>query len=135
MHTLAVYGSSRRGDAALREMARVARERGDRLTIVSVAYQEVGMARCCGLHSSVWNEVCCELARDDLKKALAAVDRDEGVELAVVIHTGRHAADAVVDEARARCADEIILVDPHASGLGVLERRRLRRRSPVPVTE
>jgi hypothetical protein len=134
MHTLAVYGSSRRGDAALRKISRVARGRGDRLTIVSVAYQEAGIARRCGLHSSVWNEICRELAQDDLEKAFAAVDRDEGVELAVVIHTGRHPADALVDQARARGADEIILVDPHASGLGALERRRLRRRSPVPVT-
>jgi hypothetical protein len=34
----------------------------------------------------------------------------------------------------ARGADEIVLADPTASGLGPLERRRLRRRSPVPVS-
>jgi hypothetical protein len=135
MHTLAVYGPSRRGDASLREVARVARARSSRLTIVSVAHQETGMARRCGVHSSLWNEICRELAEEDLKKAFAAVDRDESVDLAVVIHAGRHAADALVDEACARGADEIILVDPHASGLGMHERRRLRRRSPVPVTE
>jgi len=29
---------------------------------------------------------------------------------------------------------EIVLADPTASGLGPIERRRLRRRSPVPVS-
>jgi hypothetical protein len=37
-HTLAVYGPGRRGDATLREVAGVARERGARLTIVSVVH-------------------------------------------------------------------------------------------------
>ena len=135
MHTLAVYGPSRRGDATLRKVARVARERGARLTIVSVVHQESGTARCRGLQSALWNEICRELAQDDLMRAFMAVDGDERIELDVVIHTGRHAADAVVADARTRGADEIILVDPHTSGLGMLERDRLRRRSPVPVIE
>jgi hypothetical protein len=33
-----------------------------------------------------------------------------------------------------RGADEIVLADPSHSGLRRRERRRLRRRSPVPVT-
>jgi hypothetical protein len=135
MHTLAVYGPTRRGDATLREVARVARERGARLTIVSLIHQESGMARCRGLQSGLWNQICRELGQDDLLRAFMAIDGDERVDLDVVIHTGRHAADAVVDDACTRGADEIILVDPHASGLGLLERRRLRRRSPVPVIE
>jgi hypothetical protein len=135
MHTLAVYGPTSRGDAALRELAQLAWARGARLTVVSVAHQEAGMARCCGVQSSLWNEICRELAEDDLERAFVAVDRDERVDLDVVISAGRHAADALVDEARARGADEIVLVDPRASGLGMLERRRLRRRSLVPVTD
>jgi malonyl CoA-acyl carrier protein transacylase len=135
MHTLAVYGATARGDAKLRELARLAWARGARLTVVAVVHQESGMIRCCGLQSTLWNEICRELARDDLEKAFAAVDRDERVELDVVISAGRHAADALAGEALARGADEIVLVDPRASGLGLLERRRLRRRSAVPVTE
>jgi hypothetical protein len=135
MHTLAVYGPTPRGDATLRKLAQLAAARGSRLTIVSVVHQESGMIGCCGLQSDLWNEICRELAQDDLEKAFVAVDRDERVELDVVISAGRHAADALADEARVRGADEIVLVDPRASGLGMLERRRLRRRSPVPVTE
>jgi len=37
-------------------------------------------------------------------------------------------------EALARGADEIVLADPRASGLGRLELRRLRRRSPVAIS-
>jgi hypothetical protein len=46
----------------------------------------------------------------------------------------RHPADAVAREALVRGADEIVLVDPTASRLRRPERRRLRRRSPVPVS-
>lgn len=134
MHTLAVYGASSRGEAVLHEIAGLARAHGTRLTVVSVVHQESGMVRCCGLHSDLWNEICRELGQADLERAFVAVDGDERVELDVVITAGRHAADALVEEARARGADEIILADPRASGLGMLERRRLRRRSPVPVS-
>jgi hypothetical protein len=36
-------------------------------------------------------------------------------------------------QALARGADEIVLADPRAGGLGWLQRRRLRRLGPVPV--
>ena len=48
---------------------------------------------------------------------------------------GRRKADAVAREALTRRADEIVLVDPQTSGLGRLDRRRLRRRSAVPVSD
>jgi hypothetical protein len=56
-----------------------------------------------------------------------------GVEFDVLVAPVRGAADAVAHEAVARGADEIVYADPRASGLGLLERRRLRRRSAVPV--
>jgi hypothetical protein len=134
MHTLAVYGSTPRADATLREVVGAARVRGGLVTVLSVVHQESGLARCCGLQSGLWNEICRELGQNDLQRASLAVGHDDSVHFDVLITTGRHAADALVNEARARGADEIVLVDPSASGLGGLERRRLRRRSPVPVS-
>jgi hypothetical protein len=93
------------------------------------------LSGCCDRRSVFWNEVCRDLARGALASAWKAVDGDEAVELDMLPLAGRRRADAVAREALARRADEIVLVDPRRSGLGRLERRRLRRRSPVPVSE
>jgi hypothetical protein len=63
-----------------------------------------------------------------------AIDSGEDVQLDLLLCTGRHPADALTAEAVTRGADEIVLADPSHSGLRRRERRRLRRRSPVPVT-
>jgi hypothetical protein len=52
----------------------------------------------------------------------------------VLLCTGAHPTDALTAEALTRGADEIVLADPSYSGLRRRERRRLRRRSPVPVS-
>jgi hypothetical protein len=113
----------------------VVRDAGGRVTVLSLAPQESESSGCCDRRSVLWNEVCRDLAREDLASASKAVDGDEGVELNVLALPGRGKADAVAHEALARCADEIVLADPQRIGLGRLERRRLRRRSPVPVSE
>lgn len=133
MHTLVLYGRSKRADATLQRLAQRARETGRRLTVLSLVRQEDERRRCCELHSALWNEVSRELGREDLARAYMAVDADERVVLDTLLASGRHVADKVAAEALARNADEIALADPRASGLGPLERRRLRRRSPVPV--
>ena len=89
---------------------------------------------CCDTRSVLWNEICRDVARDDLAKAARAVDREADVDFDMLVVRGRGAVDTVAGEALARGADEIVLVDPPSSGLGRFERRRLRRRSPVPVT-
>ncbi|HZG49269.1 MAG TPA: hypothetical protein VEY90_07085 [Thermoleophilaceae bacterium] len=133
MHTLVLYGSSRRADASLRDLARRARAGGARLTVLSLVRQEPERRRCCDMRSPMWNEICRELGQEDLTRAYRAVDGDDRVELDTLLAGGRRAADAVAVEALRRRADAIALADPRASGLGPLERRRLRRRSPVPV--
>jgi hypothetical protein len=135
LHTLVLYGASPRADAALRRVAEAARESGGRVTVLSLAPHESELSGCCDRRSVLWNEVCRDLARDDLASAWKAVDGDETVERDVLPLGGRRRADAVAREALARRADEIVLVDPQMSGLGWLERRQLRRRSPVPVSE
>lgn len=135
LHTLVLYGPSARADAALRRVTEALRESGGRLTVLSLAPEESESSGCCDRRSVLWNEVCRNLARDDLASASKAVAGDESVELDVLALPGRRRADAVAREALARRADEIVLADPRTSGLGRLERRRLRRRSPVPVSE
>jgi hypothetical protein len=61
------------------------------------------------------------------------VDRHPGVNFDVLIARVGRADEALAGEALARGADEIVLADPRA-GLGRLEIRRLRRRSPVAVS-
>ena len=63
-----------------------------------------------------------------------AVDGDDDVELDVLLCTDFHPADAIAAEALERGADEIVLADQSRSGLPRRERRRLRRRSPLPVS-
>ena len=134
-HALVLYRATQRADAALRRLAQAAHERGGRITVLALAPQEPESTRCCDTRSILWNRVCRELAQDNLARALLAIDaEDEAVELATLLVSRRHPADAVTREAAIRGANEIILLDPRSSGLGALERRRLRRRSPVPVS-
>jgi len=132
IHTLVVYGASDRADAALGRLARAAVKRGDRVTVLSLAPREPDSRGCCDTRSVLWNKVCADLAREDLTRAAHAAGA--GIESGVVHFPGRGAADAVVREAVARGADEIVLADPRVGGLGRLARRRLRRISPVPVS-
>ena len=82
----------------------------------------------------LWNRISRELAGEDLARAALATDGAEAVELDTLVCEGRHAADSVAREALDCGADEIVLADPRGSGLSALERRRLRRHSPVPVS-
>jgi hypothetical protein len=134
-HTLVLYRSSRRADAALQGLAGAARERGGRLTVLSLALQESESRCCCDRRSVLWNQICRELAAEDLARAALAIDGAQAVDLDTLGCTGRHVADALAREALDRGVDEIFLADARGSGLGALERRRLRRRSPVPVSK
>jgi hypothetical protein len=133
--TLVVYGASARGDAALRDAARVARRRGGRLSVVALASVEPEHARCCDMQSAMWNGVERELARSQLAQARLAVDDDEAVDLEVLGYLGLGAPKAIAGRAADLDAERIVLADPRAAGLGRLARRRLRRRSAAPVVE
>lgn len=136
MHTLVLYGRrSKRADATLRELARRARSEGGLLTVLAlVRHEDERTARCCDTRSALWNEICRDLATEDLAHARLAVEADEDVELGTIeVRPGR-APQALTAEALARGADEIVLADPSQSGLGRLERRRLERGSPLPVS-
>ena len=104
------------------------------MTVLALAAEERPSSRCCDTRSVLWNEVCRDMARADLARAARVVDPHEGLDFDMLVARGRGAVDALAAEALARDADEIVLVDPRSSGLGRLERRRLRRRSPVPVS-
>jgi hypothetical protein len=103
------------------------------VTAVRLVAQEPEVQGCCDTRSVLWNEICRDLAREDLARARRAVEGHEGVHLDVVLFSGRRPDRVVVREALARDADEVILADPRATRLGRLARRRLRRTSPVPV--
>ena len=134
MHKLVLYGHSKRGDARLREAAALAREYGDRLTVLTLALQEpVTFPVKCDTRRGLWNQILREVAQDELTRAYMAVDADDDVVLDMLVCQDRHPADALAAEAVTRDADEIVLADPWYGGLRRRERRRLRRRSPVPV--
>lgn len=133
-HTLVVYGAGPRGDALLRETARVASRRGERLTVIALAYQEPVRVRCCNFQSGYWNRLQRELAQTDLTRARLAVEDDESVELLVLGYEGARAAEAIAGQAEELGAERIVLADPRAAGLGRRALRRLRRRSRVPVS-
>jgi hypothetical protein len=132
--TLVVYGGSSRGDASLREAARATRQRGGRLSVVALAPVEPEHARCCDMRSVLWNGVQRELAESELAKARLAVDDDKTVELTVLGYNGLGAADAIARYAAELGAERIVLADARAAGLGRWARRRLHRRSAVPVS-
>jgi hypothetical protein len=132
-HTLVLYRSSDRADVALRALCERADDGASRITVVTLARQEDPRNGCCDTRSVLWNEVCRDRANHDLSRASQAVGHHPGVEFEVLVAPGRKVVDAISREAVARGADEIALADPRGSGLGGLERRRLRRRSTVPV--
>ena len=134
-HTLVLYRPSARADEALRSLCLAASLRGSVVTVLALAAEERPSSRCCDTRSVLWNQICRDLARDDLARAAQVVEDQARVDFDVLVAApGRQAVDAVTREALARGADEIVLADPPASGLGRLERRRLRRSSPVPVS-
>lgn len=133
-HTLVVYGPSSRADAALWDLVDAARGGRRRVTVVSMAAKEPDSG-CCDTRSVLWNEITGDLAREKLARASRAVTSSEAVEFDLLTYRGRHPSDAVVREAIAREVDEIVLADPKATPLGRRERRRLRRRSGIPVIE
>lgn len=133
-HTLVLYRASPRADDKLRALVDAARESDGRVTVVALVPQESESSKCCDRRSVLWNRVCRELAHDDLARASAAVERDEAVKFDSLVFSGTGAVEALTREAVDRGADVIVVADPHASGLGALERRRLRRRSPIPVS-
>ena len=128
-HTLVLYRSGDRADTVLRSVC----ERASRVTVLAIARQEEARNGCCDTRSVLWNEVCRDLANEDLFRASRAVRGQAGVDFEVLAAPDRGVVDAIAREALARGADEIVLADPRASGLGAIERRRLRRRSPVPI--
>jgi hypothetical protein len=132
-HTVVVYGASARGDAALREAARVTRSHGGRLSVVALASIEPEHARCCDLRSAMWNGIQRELAASQLAQARLAVDDDASVDLRVLGYLGLGAPRAIAGHAADLAAERIVLADPRAAGLGRLALRRLRRLSAVPV--
>jgi hypothetical protein len=133
LHTLVLYRASARADELLRSVCLAAREPGSRVTVLALAPQE-RPSRCCDTRSVLWNEVCRELAREDLVRAAQAVDGQPGVDFGLLVAPAHRLASTLTREALARGADEIVLADPPRSRLTRLERRRLRRRSPVPVS-
>jgi hypothetical protein len=133
VHTLVVYGPSERADAALRELAAEASEGGGRVTVIALLAEEPEARGCCDTRSVLWNEITRGFANEDLLKARLALGDDEDVSLDVVAYSGRRAADAIVRAAIERGVDQVVLADPASTPLGPLARRRLRRRSPLPV--
>jgi hypothetical protein len=134
LHTLVVYRPSARADEALRDLGVAAREHGGRVTVLALAAEEKVSRGCCDTRSVLWNQVCRDLAREALARAAQVVGPHTNVDFSVLaVRTGR-AVDSLEREASDRGADEIVLADPRASGLGRLELRRLRRSSPVPVS-
>ena len=129
-HVLLIYRASRRADAALRAVC----ERGSRVTVVALARQESPRSGCCDTRSVLWNGVCRDLAHEDLSRASGVIGDRAQVELHVLAVPDRDVVGAVTSEALARGADAIVLADPRVSGLGRLERRRLRRGSAIPVS-
>jgi hypothetical protein len=133
LHTLVLYRASARADELLRSLCLAARERGLRVTVLALAPQE-RPSRCCNTRSVYWNELCRELAHDDLARAAQVMNGQAGVDFDLLVAPGHRLVSTLTREAVERGADEIVLADPPRSRLSRRERRRLRRRSPVPVS-
>ena len=131
---MVLYRSSERADAALGSLCRRARDGASRVTVVVLAREERDDRGCCDTRSVLWNQVCRDLAGKDLAKASRLLEGHGAVEFEVLSVPVGKIVDAITRAAVARSADEIVLADPRGSGLGGLERRRLRRRSPIPVS-
>jgi hypothetical protein len=132
-HTLVVYGHSARADEALRQLADRSAESGGRVTILRLVAQESEAQRCCDTRSVLWNEICRDLAREDLAKARVAVGDHEDVQFDLLLFSGRRPEEIIVREALARGADEVVVADQRVTPLGRFARRRLRRLSHVRV--
>ena len=128
-HTMALYRAGTRADSALRTLT----DRATRITVVVLAREEPRRKGCCDTRSVLWNQICRDLANEDLMRAAIALDAREGVEYHLLHVPASDPVSAIASEAIHRGADEIVLADPRGSGLGRLERRRLRRISAVPV--
>lgn len=128
-HALVLYRASATADAALKSLS----EREACMTVVVLAREEMPRNGCCDTRSVLWNGICRDLAREDLSRAADAVGDRTRVEFQLLGAPASDPASAIASEAARRGADEIILADPRRSGLGRIERRRLRRRSAVPV--
>ena len=124
-HTLGIYRASERADAALGELARVARQCGRRLTVLALAVEEPVGRGCCDTRSVLWNGIQREFAATDMARARMAVEDAADVELAVLVHSGRRVSEAIEREARRRGADEVVIADPRSCGLSRREQRRL----------
>ncbi len=120
-----MYRPSEQADAELRGVARRVAEGGGRLTVAALALKEATGRGCCDTRSVLWNRVTREFAQEDLTRARMALDDPDDVEFAVVTHSGRRVADAIVDAARLRGVGEIVVADPSSSALNRRERRRL----------
>jgi hypothetical protein len=116
-HTLVLYRASDRADTALRSVCERARHDASRVTVVALARQEAPRNGCCDTRSVMWNEVCRDLANEDLSRASRAVGNQAGVEFEVLAAPGRKVVDAIAREALTRGADQIVLADPRGSGL------------------
>jgi len=128
-HALVLYRASATADAALRSLS----EREARMTVVVLAREEMQRKGCCDTRSVLWNRICRDLAREDLSRAADAVGGRRRVAFQILGAPASDPAGAIAREAIRCGADEIILADPRGCGLGRIERRRLRRRSAVPV--
>jgi nucleotide-binding universal stress UspA family protein len=127
-HVLVACEPSRRGDAALREAARLATESGARLTALAVAVTEREDRGCCDTRSVYWNGVVRERAADDLNRARTVLEPLAEVRLELAV--GSSLAEVVEREA-ARLECDLIVV-PRAGRLrrgGGAWIRSLRRRT------
>jgi hypothetical protein len=134
MHSVVVYRPSTRADEAPRDLCLAAREHGGRVTVLALAAEERPSSRCCDTRSVLWNGVCRDFARDYLARAAPVVGPHTDVDFGILAAQVGQAVERLVREASMRGADEIVLLDPRASGLTRFERRRLRRSSPIPVS-
>ncbi len=103
--------------------------------MVRLIAEEPESKGCCDTRSVFWNDVMRGMAREDVARARLAVEDDAAVEFEVLAFSGRHATDAVIREARVRDADAIVLADVRAIPISALGRRRLRRKSPMPIVQ
>jgi hypothetical protein len=127
-HALVLYKSSERADERLREICRDA----SRVTVVVLARTEPERRGCCDTRSTLWNGICRDLAHEELSRAHRTVPDVAWVDFRLLVAPARDVVGSITREALAHNADRIVVAEP-GGGLGRLERRRLRRISPVPV--
>ena len=102
--------------------------------MLSLVAQEPERNGCCDTRSVIWTTSCVGLRVRTWPVRECCRDHPT-VSLDVVAFSGRRAADVVIREAVARNADAIMLADARSGRIGALERRRLSRKSPVPLSE